>query len=136
MLIGNLTRDPELKTTNNGKSVCTFTLAVNRMKRDANGNSQADFIPIVTWNQQAENCARYLDKGKKVAACGSVQTRSYNTQDGSKRYVTEIMAQEVSFLSPANERTAQDYTAAPSDPANYSYGQYGAMEVDDDELPF
>ncbi|MBS7263104.1 MAG: single-stranded DNA-binding protein [Eubacteriales bacterium] len=106
-LIGNLTRDPELRTTQAGLSVCTFTVAVSRgYNRDGN-DSQADFIPVVTWRTTADNCHKYLRKGSQVAVFGSIQTRTYDAQDGSKRYVTEVIANEVKFLnrtvSSANE---------------------------------
>ena len=101
-LIGNLTRDPELSTTGSGVSFCKFTLAISRSySRD--GKRETDFLPVVVWRAQAENCARYLKKGSKAAVCGSVQTRSYETPDGSRRYVTEIAADEVQFLSTRSD---------------------------------
>lgn len=99
-IIGNLTKAPELKTTTNGISVCSFTVAVQRKYKDQNGKRQADFIPVIAWRGLAENCAKYLDKGKKVSVIGEIQTRSYEAKDGSKRYVTEIIASEIEFLSP------------------------------------
>lgn len=101
--MGNLTKAPELKTTQSGISVCNFVVAVNRTYKDQNGERQADFIPVIVWRGLAENCARYLDKGRKVAVVGEIQTRSYNAQDGTKRYVTEVMASDVEFLSPATQ---------------------------------
>ncbi len=98
ILIGNLTRDPEVRTTNSGVSVCTFTVAINRRVANQQGVREADFINIVTWRQLAELCGRYLAKGRKVAVVGSIQTRSYDAQDGSKRYVTEVVADEVEFI--------------------------------------
>ena len=99
-LIGNLTRDPELRTTPNGVSVCSFTVAVQRRYKDQNGERQADFIPVIVWRGLAENCAKYLAKGRKVAVAGEIQTRNYDAQDGTKRYVTEIVVSDVEFLSP------------------------------------
>lgn len=99
-IIGNLTRDPELRTTPNGVSVCSFTVAVQRRYKDQNGERQADFIPVIVWRGLAENCAKYLAKGRKVSVVGEIQTRNYEAQDGSKRYVTEIVASDVEFLSP------------------------------------
>ena len=91
--IGNLTRDPELRKTQDGKSVCTFTLAVNRRSK----KDEADFLNIVTWNGLADNCHRYLSKGRKVAVAGHIETRSYE-KDGRTHYITEIIADEVEFL--------------------------------------
>lgn len=106
-LIGNLTRDPELSTTGSGVKFCRFTLAVSRSySRD--GKRETDFLPVVVWRAQADNCARYLKKGSKAAVSGSVQTRSYDTQDGSRRYVTEIAADEVQFLSTRNDDVKED----------------------------
>ena len=94
MLIGRLTKDPELRATQSGISVCTFTLAVDRRFKQE-GQPEADFLPIVVWRGQADNCAKYLKKGSQAGICGSIQTRTYDAPDGSKRYVTEIVADEV-----------------------------------------
>ena len=96
-LVGNLTRDPELRKTQNEVSCCTFTLACNRRPK-SNGEREADFINIVTWRGTADNCARYLQKGRRVAVSGTIQTRSYE-KDGQKHFITEIVADEVEFLS-------------------------------------
>lgn len=98
LFIGRLTKDPDSRTTTNGIAVTTFTIAVDRKYKDQSGEKQTDFIPIVTWRGTAENCSRYTAKGSLVAVVGSMQTRSYEAQDGSKRYVTEIVADEVQFL--------------------------------------
>ena len=107
ILIGNLTRDPEARTTQSGVSVTTFTIAVNRRFTNAQGVREADFINIVAWRQTAELCARYLSKGRKVAVEGSIQTRSYDAQDGSKRYVTEIIADSVESVGSRNDGGSQ-----------------------------
>lgn len=99
VLVGNLTKDPEIRVTNGDISVCTFMLAVNRPFSNSQGEREADFIPIVVWRQQAENCSKYLQKGSKVAVSGSIRTRTYEAQDGTKRYTTEVVADEVQFLS-------------------------------------
>jgi single-strand DNA-binding protein len=100
ILIGNLTRDPELKTLpSSGVSVCNFTLAVSRRFKNAQGETETDFIPIVVWRTQAENCAKFLRKGSQAAVRGSIQTRTYEAQDKTKRYVTEVIAEEVQFLN-------------------------------------
>ena len=144
ILVGNLTRDPELRATASGISVCTFTVAVNRrVSRDAQAQGQrdADFIPIVTWRGLADNCARYLAKGRKVAVIGSIQTRSYDAQDGSKRYVTEVVADDVEFLTPAGGSSSAPYMPPEAHPANSfdaPSGSYteGIQPIDEDELPF
>lgn len=130
ILIGNLTKDPELKATPNGISVCTFTVAVSRRYKDESGERQADFIPIVTWRALAENCGKYLEKGKKVAVTGQINTRSYDAQDGTKRYVTEVIAEDVEFLSPqSNNGSQQVPTAGVSDMDSFT-------EVLESDLPF
>lgn len=103
VLIGRLTKNPELKfTPGAGKAVTTFTLAVNRRyKKD--GQQEADFIPIVVWGKIAENTANYVSKGSQVGVSGSIRTRSYEAKDGTRRYVTEIVADEVQFLDSKNK---------------------------------
>lgn len=108
ILIGNLTRDPETNTTNSGIKVCKFTIAVNRNYSSVDGTRQTDFLPVICWRNQAENCGKFLRKGSKVGICGSIQTRSYDGPDGSKRYVTEIVADEVQFLSTRSEGFPDD----------------------------
>lgn len=98
ILIGRLTHDPELRYTPNGVGVCTFALAVNRSFTNQAGERVADFIDIVTWRQLAENCANYLSKGRLVAVEGRIQTRTYETQEGQKRKVFEVVADAVKFL--------------------------------------
>ncbi len=119
LLIGNLTKDPELSTTTSGISVCKFTLAVSRRF----GNNETDFLPIIAWRGQAENCSKFLKKGSKAAVSGSIQTRTYDASDGSKRYITEIVADEVQFLS--TRTVTEDDTAAAVE-----------MKPIDDALPF
>lgn len=126
-LIGNLTKDVELRTTQNGVANCAFTLAVNRRFKNAQGETETDFFNIVAWRQLAELCAKYLSKGRKCAVTGSIQNRSYQAQDGSKRYVTEIIAENVEFLSSQQGEEA---------PAKKEKTNNGFTEVNDDELPF
>ena len=143
ILIGNLANDPESRTTQSGIAQCTFRLAVQRRFANPQGVREADFLTIVCWRQTAELCARYLSKGRKVAVEGSIQTRSYDAQDGSKRYVTEIIADNVEFLSSRNEDGARPsgyeapapFAPAPKQEASAPVGG-GFTEVDDDELPF
>ena len=100
ILIGRLTRDPELRTISNGASTTSFTVAVNRTYTNQNGERDTDFINCVAWRRQAENIAKYCVKGTQVAVEGRIQTRNYDAQDGTKRYVTEVIADNVTFLSP------------------------------------
>jgi single-strand DNA-binding protein len=141
ILIGNLTRDPELRTGASGVPVCTFTLAINRRFANKQGVREADFLTIVTFKQKAELCARYLTKGRKVAVEGSIQTRTYDAQDGTKRYVTEILADEVEFIGgtggPGSAGGRADDAPPPPEPDDYQ-GKTASPFVnsDDDELPF
>ena len=105
--IGRLTKDPEKRTTQNGTSVCTFTLAVDRRFKNANGEREADFFPVVCWRQTADFVDEYLSKGKLAGVIGEMQTRSYDDKNGVKRYVTECVAEDVKILSPKNEGAAQ-----------------------------
>ena len=139
-LIGNLTRDPELRTLPSGVSVCTFTIAINHKFVNQQGVREADFLNIVAWRQLGETCARYLSKGRKVGVTGSIQTRSYDAQDGSKRYVTEIVADDVEFLSSVQDNNqARQNEAVPPPPEPMGFAPQangGFTEVEDDELPF
>ena len=99
VLIGRLTRDPELKYTQNSKAVCTFSMAVPRKYGD-----QVDYIDIVVWGKQGENCANYLSKGTQAAVDGELQTRAYETKDGQKRKVYEVVADNVRFLSAKEDK--------------------------------
>ena len=134
-IIGNLTRDPELRTTSTGVNVCTFTVAVNR-RRSANSNQpEADFFRVSAWRQLGENCQRYLAKGRKVAVVGPVSVQSYTGNDGNTRFSLEVQADDVEFLSPRNE-DAGYAPAAPSQPAPAAPAMNGFEEVDDEDLPF
>lgn len=130
-LIGNLTKDPETSTTTSGIKVCKFTVAVNRNYSSPDGSRQTDFLPVICWRSQAENCGRYLKKGRKVGLCGSIQTRSYDANDGTKRYVTEIVADEVQFLSTRND-SEEEYVAEGADKKKIE----GLKAIDDGDLPF
>jgi single-strand DNA-binding protein len=138
ILIGNLAADPESRTTQSGVAQCTLRLAVQRRFANQQGVREADFFNIVCWRQTAELCARYLSKGRKVAVEGSIQTRSYDAQDGTKRYVTEIVAENVEFLSSRDEGSRGDFAPAAPAPAprQAAPAAGGFTEVDDDELPF
>ena len=138
ILIGNLANDPESRTTQSGITQCSFRLAVQRRFKGANGERETDFLPVVCWRQTAEFAQRYLAKGRKVAVEGSIQTRSYDAQDGSKRYVTEIIADSVEAVGgredgAQNAQNAQNARGAQN-PAQNRQDEF--TEVDDDELPF
>lgn len=125
-IVGRLTKDVELKTTQSGVSVCTFTVAVNRRFKNAEGNYDADFINCVAWRGQAEFLSKYFEKGSMVGIVGSIQTRSYDS-DGHKVWVTEVVADEVSFVGGKKEEAKETSSALPE----------GFMPVpDDDDLPF
>ena len=120
--IGNLTRDPELRSTPNGIPVCTFTIAVNGRKQD----EPATFFRVTAWRQLGENCNRYLAKGKKVFVSGPVSVSTYTAKDGSTKASLEVTAEDVEFLSPAGtgaENAQVDERA-------------GFVKVEDEELPF
>ncbi|MBQ8508242.1 MAG: single-stranded DNA-binding protein [Clostridia bacterium] len=140
ILIGNLARDPETMTTSSGIMKCNFTVAVQRRFANAQGVREADFIPVVCWRQTAELCSRYLSKGRKVAVEGSIQVRSYDAQDGTKRYITEVVADSVEFLGSRDDgqRSGGGYSApaAPAPAPRQAAPAGDFMEVDDDELPF
>lgn len=103
-LVGRLTKEPELRATTSGVSVCSFTIAVDRRFKQE-GQPSADFIPVVAWRGQADNCGKYLTKGSQVAVCGSIQTRTYDDKNGKKVHITEVVADEVQFLSKGSNET-------------------------------
>ena len=129
MITGNIAREPEARTTQSGVSTSTFTVAVQRRFKNAQGQHDADFLTVVAWRQTADFCNKYLSKGRKVAVTGTLQTRSYTAQDGSKRYVTEIIADHVETLDKREERREEQPAQEQPDPNKFT-------EVDDDELPF
>jgi single-strand DNA-binding protein len=146
-LIGNLVRDPEVRATQSGISVCNFTVAVNRRFKKENGEQETDFLNVIAWRQLAELCGKYLAKGRKVAVTGSIQTRTYEAKDGSKRTAWDIVADEVEFLAPQNQQSSTQsapgaYTTAASKDSGTAYAPQphndfgGFTQVDDEELPF
>ena len=142
ILIGNLTADPELKQTAQGTSVCSFTLAINRrFQRNADqGQPTADFISVVAWRERAEFVAKYFKKGRPLLVCGQLQSRSWTDAQGNKRYATEVVADEITFVENKNSASAGDNAGYAPD----AYGQPAAgagnapefEEVDDNSLPF
>lgn len=148
-LIGNLTKDPEMRSTQSGVAVCNFSIAVNRRFRNPQTEQQeTDFLNIIAWRQLAELCSKYLAKGRKVAVTGSIQTRTYEAKDGSKRTAWDIVADEVEFLTPQNQQSGTPsapgaYTTAASKDSGTAYAPQphndfgsGFTQVDDEELPF
>lgn len=147
-LVGRLTKDPELKfTPGAGTAVTTFTIAVNRrFKRE--GQPDADFIPVVVWGRMAEVTANYMSKGRQIGISGRIETRSYEAKDGTRRYVTEVIAEEVEFLG--NKQSAESDRSYDFENAN-NYGgshnsSFGNQEepdygndvtpIDDEDIPF
>lgn len=151
-LIGRLTRDPELRYTSSNIAVATFSIAVDRNFSNAAGEREADFINIVVWRKQAENVKNYMHKGSQIAIDGRIQTRSYDDTDGKKRYVTEVVADNVQFLDSKGSRDASVPTSAPeptpydfasqpepktTDVKNDPFADFGNnIEISDDDLPF
>lgn len=142
IMIGNLANDPEAFTTQSGISRSTFRLAVQRKYANAQGVREADFFTVVCWRNTAEFCNKYLSKGRKVAVEGSLQNRSYDAQDGTKRYVTEINADSVEALGGKSDSSGGNSGSGasaptpppPTDAPAPMPGDF--QEVDDDELPF
>lgn len=146
-IIGNLTKDPEMRTTQSGVNVCTFTVAVNKpltkAQRDAGQQPQAKFFRVSAWRELGESCSKYLAKGKKVHVAGSVDVNVYTGNDGQPHGSLELTAHEVEFLSPRGESgNDSGSTAAPASapaPAPASAPapqQMGFTEANDEELPF
>ena len=139
ILVGNLTKDPEMRTTPNGVSVTSFTVAVQRRYKDADGNYQADFINCVAWRSTAEFVAKYFTKGSRIGVVGTVQTRTYDDQNGNKRYVTEVVADEVEFAGDkAQNQDMQKPTEQESRTADELFAEdlVDFQPLDDSKLPF
>ena len=111
IITGRLTKDIEVKTTSNDKEYCSFTIAVDRRFKDADGNRQADFISCTAWNKTAEFLGKYFHKGSRIGICGSIQTRSYE-KDGQKVFVTEVLVEEAEFLDSKTDSQPQPQTKA------------------------
>ena len=136
IIVGRIATDIDAHATQSGIAKANFKVAVQRRYRNAQGEREADFLPVVAWRQTADYCKNYLAKGSKVAVEGSIQTRSYDAQDGSKRYVTEIVAENVEGLEKAEGGTRGAPASQPK-PAGSPNVKDGFVEVDDDdELPF
>ncbi|GEC92471.1 single-stranded DNA-binding protein [Brevibacillus formosus] len=155
ILIGNLTKDPELRYTPNGVAVATFTVAVNRPRTNQAGERETDFINIVAWQKLADLCASYLRKGRQAAIEGRMQTRSYDNKEGKRVYVTEVVAENVQFLGGRGNEAGGDNSGydpgpgmgggnKPSGQRNNDYDPFGdpfasagkPINISDDDLPF
>ena len=138
-IIGRLTRDPDLRTTQDGTDVCGFTVAVNRrQRRDSQNQPEADFFRVSAWRQLGENCAKYLAKGKMVAVVGSVSVRTYQNAEGETRASLEVNADDVEFLTPKGETEGSGAYSAPA-PVSAPSAETpaaGFTAVETDELPF
>jgi single stranded DNA-binding protein (ssb) len=135
VLVGRLTKDPDLRQTTTGVSVATFTIAVKRMFANQTGEHEVDFIQVIVWRKAAENVARYVGKGSLVGIDGRMQTRSYDASDGSKRYVTEVIADSVQFLESKNN--GQQTTAGQRTKTNdMNFASSGVVDISDEDLPF
>lgn len=162
ILIGRFARDPEMRTTPSGVATTSFTIAVQRNYANAQGDREADFISCVAWRKQAENIAKYCTKGSQVAVDGRIQTRNYDAQDGTKRYVTEVIADNVTFLggrstsSESSSYAANNYNNVSNTNDSMSSNNFGGsndivttnlsedpyanmgseVALSDDDLPF
>lgn len=141
-LIGNLTKDPEMRATQLGVSVCNFSIAVGRRFKDSEGNQQTDFFDIVAWRQLGDLCGKYLRKGKKVAITGSIQTHRFTDKNGVTRTGWDIIADEVEFLTPQDtgmqkemEHRIEERRAMAQEP-EYAPADKGFTTVEDEDLPF
>ncbi|WP_040980887.1 MULTISPECIES: single-stranded DNA-binding protein [Oceanobacillus] len=151
-LIGRLVKDADLRYTPNGKAVANFTIAVNRPFSNQEGNREADFINCVVWNRPAENLANYCKKGSQVGLIGRMQTRTYDKDDGTRAYITEVVSDFVEFLDTRNGNQNNPYQGKnqnqknpyqnqqkqkQNNPSNNPFdGQSGPIDISDDDLPF
>lgn len=133
--MGRLTRDPELRTTPSGTSTCSFTIAVDRRYKSADGQTQADFIQVVAWRQTADFVSKYFSKGSRILVTGSIQTRTWDDKDGNKRYVTEVVAEDVEFCESKRTDGGSSYGGA-SQQSSASDSGYFAIDDDDSGVPF
>ncbi|WCK57631.1 single-stranded DNA-binding protein (plasmid) [Aneurinibacillus sp. Ricciae_BoGa-3] len=149
VLTGRLTKDVELRYTPNGVAVGTFTLAIDRRTTNQQGERETDFIPVVVWRQQAELCSQYLKKGQQAAVVGRIQVRNYENGEGRRVYVTEVVAEQVQFLSAPTGSNASAGSNATNSNATHSNssssqqsnenpfaGDQRPIDISDDDLPF
>lgn len=136
VLVGRLTKDPELRYTPSNQAVATFSLAVNRNFKSQNGEREADFINCVIWRRQAENLANWAKKGALIGITGRIQTRNYENQQGQRVYVTEVVAEQFQLLESQKERGNQSQGNSQPDFGRNEQMQSNPMDISDDDLPF
>lgn len=142
ILIGRLTKDPELRFTPSGVAVSTVVLAVDRKVFSKDQEKGTDFIQVIIWGKQAEATANYISKGCKFGVCGRIQTRNYNDKDGNKKYVTEVIAEEVSFIEWGNkvDKRSVGMDSSTGFESDISYGNLPSSDdmtlIDDEDVPF
>ncbi len=139
ILIGRLTADPELRYTTSNRAYTRFTLAVNRDYKKENGETEADFISIVAWEQLAETIHKYVKKGHRICVEGRIQTGSYDKEDGSRGYLTDVIINHLEFLEKksSDDRPASEYTATSPAETEDSFKDFGdTVQLTDDDLPF
>lgn len=145
VLVGRLTKDPELRYTSSNIAYTRFTVAINRPYSNASGDKEADFIQCVAWRRQAETVARYVNKGSLVGVEGRIQTGYYDDKDGVRKYTTDIVCDSVQFLEPKGDTSSSDYE--PEEPRGYEPDNYNdrnvekkqstpKIDVSEDDLPF
>lgn len=135
ILVGRLVKDPEVKTTQNQISVCSFTIAVDRKFKAANGERQSDFISCVAWRQLADLLGKYFQKGSRIGIVGNLQSRSYDDANGKKVYITEVLVDEIEFVESRKDNQGDKQNQEYTPPAPVDNGFYPAMD-DDTTLPF
>lgn len=137
ILVGRLTRDPELRTTQSGVSVCSFTVACDRRYQKQGEERQADFINCIAWRQQADFICKFFTKGMRIALDGSIQTRSWDDNDGNKKYATEVVVDHAEFAQSKNEGSGSFSAPAPAAPFSAPSADIdGFMPVEEEDLPF
>lgn len=147
VLVGRMTKDAELRYTPSNVAVATFTLAVNRNRKNENGEREADFINCVIWRQQAENLANWAKKGALIGIVGSIQTRNYENQQGQRVYVTEVIANQFQMLESRGQQSqSNSFQNGNSNSGNFQngnnqgyqspFGNSNPMDISDDDLPF
>lgn len=140
VLTGRITKDPQLRTTQSGKSVANFNIAVDRNSKDNNGERQTDFIQCVAWNKTAELIAKYVRKGSLIGVEGRIQTQNYENQQGQRVYVTEVIINQLTFLESKHQAESNQQYEAPNnqyqqnDP--FQENTYSGGGIDDSDLPF
>jgi single-strand DNA-binding protein len=144
VLVGRLTKDIELRYTQKGTAVASFTIAIDRRFKNQSGEKETDFINCVAWGAQGETASKYVGKGSQIGVCGRIQTRSYEANDGGKRYVTEVVCEEIEFMgSGTGQARSSGFSPAKQDQQRGNDMDFGVpmddfqpLEDDDDDLPF